>query len=149
MTVKRTMLRTVALGCLLAGTAAISGGTRPALAQDNASLNGVVLEQGTDRPLAGAIVAVIEGDLSVKTSPDGGFAFASLTVGDATLRVTLDGYASLVEPFGALPEGTTFVQLRLLPLAVAVEEIIASVPGFARNSAPGTLVRGTGDDPRT
>ena len=132
---------------VLAGFA-VSWGGSVVTAQEPYGLSGVVLEEGTDRPLSGATVVLVGSDLASETGSEGEFLLAELARGTVTLRVSLEGYASLVEPL-FLSEGTeTFVQLHLLPLAVAVQEIIATVPGSTPSVAAAPL-RSQADDPRT
>jgi hypothetical protein len=143
----RAVVRTRLL--VLVGVFMSSGGAAHLTAQEHSALSGVVLEEGTDRPLHGATVAVVGSGQTRETGTEGEFLFLEVPVGDLTLRVSLDGYASLVEPI-PLVEGSAFLQLRLLPLAVAVEEIIATVPGSSAQTASGArpASRAT-NDPRT
>ncbi len=91
--------------------------------QASASLVGIVLREGSDQPLPGATLMILETQRSVVTDDNGEFSFPELTPGEVMLRAGLDGYASVVESLQIASNEVGFVQLRLLPLFAALDEI--------------------------
>ena len=92
--------------------------------QASASLMGIVLQEGSDRPLPGATLMILETQRSVVTDDKGEFSFSELTPGEVVLRAGLDGYASVVESLEIASNEVSFVQLRLPPLFAALDEIL-------------------------
>ncbi len=91
--------------------------------QASASLMGIVLQEGSDQPLPGATLMILETQRSVVTDENGEFSFPELTPGEVVLRAGLDGYASVVESLEIASNEVGFVQLRLTPLFAALDEI--------------------------
>ena len=91
--------------------------------QASASLIGIVLQEGSDQPLPGARLMILETQRSVVTDGNGEFSFLELTPGEVVLRAGLDGYASVVESLEIASNEVGFVQLRLPPLFAALDEI--------------------------
>ena len=91
--------------------------------QASASLIGIVLQEGSDQPLPGATLMILETQRSVVTDDNGEFSFLELTPGEVVLRAGLDGYASVVESLEIASNEVGFVQLRLPPLFAALDEI--------------------------
>ncbi len=118
------VLRILEVAAALALVIFLSGSHFAVEAQANASLMGIVLQEGSDRPLPGARLMILETQRSVVTDGDGKFSFPELTPGDFVLRAGLDGYASVVESLEIAPSEVGFVQLRLPPLFAALDEIL-------------------------
>ena len=149
MTNKRFVSHAVWGASFLLGVSLPLGDAADLAAQERSALSGMVLEEGTDRPLAGATVTLVGGDRTTETGADGEFVLPDVPMGDLTLRVTLDGYASLMEPLAPFDQGEVFVQLRLFPLAVVVQEIIATAPSSSRRTASSAPLSLANDDSRT
>ena len=79
-----------------------------ALAQNEGSLEGTVVDARTMQPIAGAVISVTGQDSTVVTSADGSFSFGVLPVGVVHLRVQREGYSSIVEQVEVVPGGGTF-----------------------------------------
>ena len=95
-----------------------------ALEGQRASLSGVVLEEGTDRLLAGVRLTVVEAQIEVLSDETGGFSFPALPPGEFQLRASLEGHVSLSEPLTVEVGETAFLQLRLASLAAALQELL-------------------------
>jgi hypothetical protein len=94
-------------------------------AQAVASLAGTVLEDRTNRPLPGSRVQLTEHGLDAVTDQAGSFSFSGIPVGQVTVRVSLDGYVTVVDRLNvARRELLGLVKFRLMPLVVALEELI-------------------------
>lgn len=112
-----TVAAALAVGIFLSGPYfAVEG-------QASASLTGIVLQEGSDQPLPGATLMILETQRSVVTDENGEFSFSGLTSGEVVLRAGLDGYASVVESLEIASNEVGFVQLRLPPLFAALDEI--------------------------
>ncbi len=92
-------------------------------AQAVASLAGTVLEDRTNRPLSGSRVQLTEHGLDAVTDHAGSFSFSGIPVGQITLRVSLDGYVTVIDQLSVAPGELGLVQFRLVPLVVALEEL--------------------------
>ncbi len=116
--------RILAAAAALAVGVFLSGSHFAVEGQANASLMGIVLQEGSNRPLPGATLMILETQRSVVTDGDGWFSFPELTPGELVLRAGLDGFASVVESLEIAPNEVGFVQLRLPPLFAALDEIL-------------------------
>ena len=92
-------------------------------AQAVASLAGSVLEDGTNRPLPGSRVQLTELGLDAVTDRAGSFSFSGIPAGQVTVRVSLDGYVSVVDRLSVARTELDLVQFRLVPFLAAVEEL--------------------------
>lgn len=89
-----------------------------AAAQDHdGSITGVILDESTGQPLAGALVVLLEGHRQELSRQDGTFAFTRLHPGDYTVLVNLIGYATHREAVTVQPGEDLRVEIRL-PVAV-------------------------------
>lgn len=82
---------------LAAGLLALIALPAGSAAQATASLDGVVRDEVNGETVGEAVVSVVEHDVEVETDDDGTFRIADLPRGPATLRVTKDGYGTVVE----------------------------------------------------
>ena len=97
--------------------------------QASASLMGIVLQEGSDRPLPGATLMILETQRSVVTDDNGEFSFPELEPGEVVLRAGLAGYASVVESMEIVSDEVWFVQLRLPLLFAVLDEIFVIAEG--------------------
>ena len=117
-----TVAAALAVGIFLSGPHfAVEG--QVSTDRDSASLMGIVLQEGSDQPLPGATLMILETQRSVVTDANGEFSFPELTPGKVVLRAGLDGYASVVESLEVASNEVGFVQLRLPPIFAALDEL--------------------------
>jgi TonB-dependent starch-binding outer membrane protein SusC len=111
----RTLLAVLLAAPLLSSPAAL-------VAQDGGALSGMVLDMLDGTPVSGAEVEILGTTLKAKTSAAGAFDFSSVPVGLLNVRVERGGYISVVEQvaLGLAEPGT--LEVRLLPIAVALRE---------------------------
>jgi hypothetical protein len=105
-----------------------------ALAQDEGSLLGTVVDDRTMQPVQGAVVSVLDQDRTQVTSAIGSFSFGALPVGVVHLRVQRNGYSSTVEQVEVVPGGGTFLQLSITPMTAILDELFVRV-GSGRSRA--------------
>jgi len=119
------MVTALAVGTFLSGPCS-------ALEGQAASLIGIVLEEGSERTLAGTTLTMIEAQLEVVSDQSGRFTFHDLPPSKHTVRATLDGYVSVV--FEIHTSEISFVQLRLPRLTAVLEELFAVMDGTSRRA---------------
>ncbi len=119
-----TVLKVLTVAAALAVGIFLSGPYYAVEGQASASLMGIVLQEGSDQPLPGATLMILETQRSVVTDNNGEFSFPELTPGEVVLRAALDGHASVVESLEVASNEVGFVQLRLTPLFAALDEIL-------------------------
>ena len=91
------------------------------------SLEGIVKDGETSAPLVGARVVLEDGPPGTETDARGKFAFASVSPGTYTLRVSHVGYEVLIRKDIQVTERATGVlQLVMLPSPIPLEEMIVS-----------------------
>lgn len=90
--------------------------------QDAGFLAGIVLDELTGEPLEGATVAILDADLETATSESGAFLLERIPLGTLSVRFAAAGYASVVERIEI--SATDFLQVRLRPVAVALDELL-------------------------
>ncbi|MSR36425.1 MAG: hypothetical protein EXR95_07250 [Gemmatimonadetes bacterium] len=107
--------------------ASLSMGSPAALAaQDRGSLSGIVRDVLDGTPVRGAEVAILGTHLKAKTSASGAFDFSSAPVGLLNVRVELGGYISLVEQVALAAAEPGTMEVRLLPIAVVLQEFFVN-----------------------
>ena len=141
-----TVAAALAVGILLSGPHfAVEG--QVSTDRDSSSLVGIVLQEGTDRPLPGTTLTILETQRSVVTDENGEFSFPELTPGEVVLRAGLDGYASVVESLEVASNEVGFVRLRLSPLFAALDEIfVIAERSFGRAGYQDASVRNDDSD---
>jgi TonB-linked SusC/RagA family outer membrane protein len=101
-------------------------------AQGVGTVAGVVTDQVTNAPVAGARVTIASTGLAVATGPDGRFMLPSVPVGETTVRVRLIGYASAEQTVTVTAGGTATADFQLQPQAVELEAVVAVGYGSQR-----------------
>jgi outer membrane receptor protein involved in Fe transport len=111
-------------GILLTGILAIGLSSAHAFAaQDTSSLlSGLVVDDASGRPIAGAVVSLPELGARTETGAGGQFSLDNLRVGAVTVRFEAPGYMSVTEEL-VLSE-VEFFQVRLVAVAAALDEIV-------------------------
>lgn len=134
----------MAFGLALCGACLeVEGQSRPAL-------SGMVVDEGSNEPLSGVLLSVVEARLVARTDEDGAFSFPDVSHGEVTLRVSIGGYASLVERLSVVEDEAVFLHLTLAPLAATLAELFVTVDGPDQRSDPSqSLLEVEGGDPRT
>ena len=99
-----------------------------------------VIRSTSGRPLGGAVVRILPGQLSIAAGDDGVFGPVTLRPGVYSLEVASDAYASGSRTnIRVIENRTTSVSVALEPLPVALEEIV--VTSHPRTEAEGWLAR--------
>ncbi len=93
-------------------------------AQINGSLAGIVRDDLSSSVLEGATVSAAGTGVATVTDSLGQFRLPSLPEGRIDLRVTLSGYASVVESIDVSPTDVAFVRVRLPPLDAMLREVL-------------------------
>lgn len=101
--------------------------TDPVEAQDGAFLSGTVVDELTLAPVAGAVVEVLGRSIAVSTDDFGQFSAQGLPAEPASIKISAPGYVSVVELIDAA--STDFIQVRLRPMAVALDELLVRTSG--------------------
>lgn len=115
-------------------------------AQDVGQISGLVTDQVTGVPLAGAEVTIPGTRVAVTTGPDGRFLIETVPPGQATLRVRRIGYGSSEQTAAVTAGATATVEFTLPPQAVPLEELV--VVGYGqqqREDITGAVTRVTSD----
>ncbi len=99
----------LALGVLI--LAGCNNDTLPPGAR-TASLRGVVIDDATQKPIAGATVSV-ETVMTASTDTAGTFKFDQVPSGDIDITVQAPGYQSFSEPLSVTPGTTTSLNISL------------------------------------
>ena len=97
----------------------------PVRAAEPLRVGGVVLEEGSDNPVIGAVVRLDKDYLWAVTDADGRFSLEKVQQGTYTLEVSCLGYVTETRQFSVkrdLPE----ITVRLLPESLAIEEVVVT-----------------------
>jgi TonB-dependent SusC/RagA subfamily outer membrane receptor len=98
----------------------------PSGAQDTGLVVGSVVDDLRDVPLDGAVVSIVGTDISVTTSEGGRFRVAASPSGTTTLRIALSDYVTVVERVEVPPADVASVEVRLVPVASVLEDIMVT-----------------------
>ena len=93
-------------------------------AQIGGSLMGTVVDDGSGAVLEGAMVSVVGTGIESVTDSEGQFRLPEVPSGLIDLRITLSGYASVVEPIDVYPSEVALVQLRLPQVEATLQELL-------------------------
>jgi hypothetical protein len=95
----------------------------PLLGQTRGTVFGMVVDDLTEEPIAGAKVSVVGRRDTTTADQDGFFVLDALPVGQAQLRVDFGGYSTSVEQIEIAADSLKAVEVRLLPIAAALDEL--------------------------
>jgi len=98
----------------------------PLSAQARGVLIGTIVDGGSEEPIAGVVVSVVNTDVTILSGEDGRFAVSYLGGGGLTLRAELPGYFTVVETVEVTPAETGFVQMRLGSFELMLEELVVT-----------------------
>lgn len=96
------------------------------------SIQGSVVEAGSLRPLAGAQILITGTGLGTLASSEGRFLIQRVPAGEHQVRVQLIGYAPQDRTVRVEPGRTATIQFELGQSAIALEEIVVTGQGRAR-----------------
>ena len=94
-------------------------------AQEPGVLSGVLVDDADGRPVVGATVSLTSLGLAASTNETGYFALEGVRIGDATIRFEAPGYVAVTEEVDI--SGVEFVQVRLVALGAALDELVVIV----------------------
>ena len=94
-----------------------------ARAQDGGSIVGEVVDDVTLEPIVGAVVEVVNHELSDATNVDGHFSLRDVPPGNISVRVEQLGYIAVVGEVEVRSNSVTFVRLPLSPMAFLLDEL--------------------------
>ena len=133
---RRTLSRTACVAAI-----AFVAAFGDAAAQE-VSLRGRVLDGADMRPVAGALVTVVESGAQVLTGDDGRFGVSSLEPGLVSVLVEMIGYAGARRAEIVLQSSrSTYVEFRLERQAIQIEGIVVGAPAFSVPNAAPTSVQ--------
>lgn len=112
------VIRTFRAG-LLGGALALAPGLS---AQSTGFLSGVVLDEVTGLPIAGASVSLPDQSVGATTSAAGQFTIENVRPGAVSVRFEAPGYVSVTEELAL--SAVEFLQVRLVGVAAALDEIV-------------------------
>ena len=99
---------------------------RPSAAQGRGVLFGMVVDHTDETPIVGAEIVLVGSDIKVKADPLGMFVLPDLPEGVHQVRVEKPGYSKVVDQVEIPPGGLTDLQVRLVPLAIALRELFVT-----------------------
>jgi TonB-dependent starch-binding outer membrane protein SusC len=103
-----------------------------ARAQEVGALAGVVTDQATNAPLAGAQVSLVGTRLAATTGADGRFLLPNVPLGQAFVRVRLIGHGSAEQAVTVRAGETAVADFRLQPQALELEGLVVVGYGTQR-----------------
>ncbi len=117
-------------------------------AQGSSGVRGVVLNQQTSSPVAGALVLLREVNLRSQTNDNGQFTLANVPTGEYTVAVTSIGFTPLTTRVRVTAGATAELTLRLSPAAVNLRDLVvtASKTETERRDVPAAVSVVTGED---
>ncbi len=92
-------------------------------AQTIGTVEGKVIQAESGRRLAGVTLTFLGTGVSVETNDSGSYGVAGLPPGVVTVRATLKGYATAVEPVTVSAGEVTIADFRLVPLAAVLDDV--------------------------
>lgn len=116
----RQGLRMLAVGAVLLTFPAI------AFAQDRGTVTGTVVDQATQRPLAGAQITVGGTTLGTITNQQGRFLIPNVPAGPREVRAMLIGYRGASQTVDVTAGGSVTVEFQLAQSAVALDEVVVT-----------------------
>src|SRR5690606_16766328 len=137
-------LRTCLRGLLSAAGLLALWSAGPVDAQQTGSVQGIVLDAATNRPLPGAAVVVEGTNLSQVTNDQGRYLILNVPAGQHTMRLQLLGYNEVSRSFTVTAGQTVTVNLTVEPVAIALQELVVTgVSGGAveRGKVPFSVAR--------
>ncbi len=108
--------------CAAVALLALGFARAPLEGQQTASLAGTVVDEVTGRRLAGVSISIVGAEARTATDDFGLFLLARVPVGAVSVRIAATGYVTVVEQIEVAE--TDFLQIRLSPVAAALDEVL-------------------------
>ena len=126
---------------LLAALVAVAGFTAvPVLAQTG-SVQGLVLDGASRRPLTDAQVRIVDTGIGLLTNSAGRFVLLGVPVGEQVVRVSLIGYGEVDTDVTVAADGAVSLEIEMTATAISLDEIVVTGVGAeTQRRALGTTV---------
>lgn len=98
-------------------------------AQERGVITGTVVDDATQRPLAGAQITVTGTQLGTITNQQGRFTISGVPAGARQVRASLIGYAAATSTVNVAAGGAASVNFALAQTAIALDELIITATG--------------------
>jgi TonB-linked SusC/RagA family outer membrane protein len=95
----------------------------PSPASGQQEVAGVIVDARSQRPLEGASVSVVGGNIVVRTDARGQFRLVNLSAGEVTLRAALVGYRPVTQSVAA---GDATIRIELHEQAINLDEVVVT-----------------------
>jgi outer membrane receptor protein involved in Fe transport len=119
-------------------------------AQPTGSLTGVIVDAGTDAPLEGVTVRLLELERRTETDATGEFVFTEIPAGRFTLRYELPSYPSVAEHVAITAGEDGLLRIRLLRVDAVLDELIVMAERASANAGTSeSVISGFGGNART
>jgi hypothetical protein len=119
------------------------------LAQSKGVLFGLVVDDANDAPLVGAEIEVVGTRVRAKADELGMFVLSDLPAGPQNIRVEKGGYSKVVDRVDIPAGGLTDLQVRLVPMAIALEELFVTGQRIRRTGYSVTELTTDNDSDKT
>ncbi len=125
----RTSVRAVGVGgCLVTLLSLVAA---PAFAQQPGTVQGRVIDAGTERPIRGAAVFLLGRDRPLVTDDDGRYQIGNVPAGAQTIRVLALGYLARQQQVTVAAGGSATADFGLERTAIPLDEIVVTGTGRA------------------
>ncbi len=114
--------------CLFGSMVALLLFQVPAHSQQEARLQGIVVDEATRQPIRSATVTLVEQDSAVEVGWRGTFAFPDAPMGPATVRVDAPGRPSLTQEVEVSPETVAYLQFVVPEISAFISELLVQGP---------------------
>ncbi len=105
-------------------------------ARQNPLVGGVILDEATELPIAGASVFIESIEVETESREDGRFGYYEVSPGTVAVRVRAPGHAIMVEEVEVQTEDIVFVRFLLPGLSALLSEIVGSIEASGADQAP-------------
>ncbi|MBA4160222.1 MAG: carboxypeptidase-like regulatory domain-containing protein, partial [Gemmatimonadetes bacterium] len=106
-------------------------GAAPSAQAQTGSIRGTVVAEGTNQPLAGVQIFVLNTRIGTLTNQNGAFLLINVPVGQAEVRAQLIGYGTTGQTVTVQEGGTATVAFRMGRSAIALDEVVVTGAGVA------------------
>jgi iron complex outermembrane receptor protein len=120
-------MRNVVLAAVLLST--------PLAAQETGAVRGRVGGAETGEPIPAVTVTVVGSSQSAQTDAEGQFRLTAVPAGSREILARLPGWKPLRRLVEILPGAETEIELRLVPAAAILEDLVVTVSGEAERRA--------------